>query len=445
MRLHPEHRSRLLSLRCLITPDGLRIAGSVGVAPVSIDDAATPMSAPCVWDLKEDGTYGEPVVLPYPKLDWTNRVPQYVMGLDISADGKTVIGQITDYQGMMHTIIYFTLNDENKWEYHNNFQSLANPNNVQLPDYPGEAPEQPQVADFMTEENKASYNEALQAWQNTCTWDPDTYPNFEDYMSADELAAYNAAMDEYQTKFQAWEEASNAFYAALESCGGTDMVFNNVILSRDGKTAYSSAQISEDDPLSWFPVDKFTPVKFDLTNGTHTMYPLDNILISAIADDGTIMGASQSATEPQQAYVYLPGSTEPITLMDYFKTRDAQTYAWMQENILHDYEAYDPETYEPVMIEDYPFTGVPRVTPDLKLVATSSANYWDIASSAICFSYILPDSSTGAVNGVAADKLIDEANAPVYNAQGILVGRGTEALRNLPAGIYVIGSRKVIK
>lgn len=358
--MHPEHRSRLLSLRCLITPDGLRIAGSVGVAPVSIDDAATPMSAPCVWDLKEDGTYGEPVVLPYPKLDWTNRVPQYVMGLDISADGKTVIGQITDYQGMMHTIIYFTLNDENKWEYHNNFQSLANPNNVQLPDYPGEAPEQPQVADFMTEENKASYNEALQAWQNTCTWDPDTYPNFEDYMSADELAAYNAAMDEYQTKFQAWEEASNAFYAALESCGGTDMVFNNVIFSRDGKTAYSSAQISEDDPLSWFPVDKFTPVKFDLTNGTHTMYPLDNILISAIADDGTIMGASQSATEPQQAYVYLPGST-------------------------------------------------------------------------------------GAVNDVAADKLIDEANAPVYNAQGILVGRGTEALRNLPAGIYVIGSRKVIK
>ena len=119
---YPEHTN----LAHGITPDGKVICGVVGNDDVSLD-ATNIMSLPAVWYLQDDGTYGEPVVLPHPEKDFTGRVPQYVSAISISDDGKTVVGQVRDYRGSMEEPIVYTCNDKGEWSYTLICPELINP------------------------------------------------------------------------------------------------------------------------------------------------------------------------------------------------------------------------------------------------------------------------------------------------------------------------------
>lgn len=436
---HPQYTS----LAQAITPDGTRIVGSVGLSPISTDDTEVPMQVPVVWNLLSDGSYGEPVMLPYPVKDYTNRVPQYVMALDISADGKVIAGQMTDYSGMMHTMIYYTLNDEGQWDMHNDYEVLANPNNVEIPPYPGEGPAQPNMQDFMTEEEKAAYDEALSAWYEEGTWNYETFPNMEDYMTEEELAAYAEALTAWQSVYDAWMEAYDAFDAAIAECGGIDLVFNSMRLSSDGKVVLSNVQ-KEEDGMSWFPVVSYTPAVLNIEDTSYEVYPNNGILATCMGNDGTIFGYKGSFSEPRQAFVYLPdGDKEnPISLINYMAARDEDTYNFMLENMRHDFMTFDPETYEDLVIEDYEFTGVPMATPNMDVIVCCMTNMWDYDGDEY-MSYLLVDSSRTGVKGVSND-VIETENLPVYNMQGIYMGRGSDALKNAAAGIYMIGNKKVV-
>lgn len=115
----------------------------------------------------------------------------------------------------------------------------------------------------------------------------------------------------------------------------------------------------------------------------------------------------------------------------------------MQEYMVHDFESFDPETYDPVIVEDYEFSGTAKATPDMKVIVCATQNVWDYMSDIYFYSYVLPN---GPVNGICNPGMatVDTEELPVYNMHGMRVGAGRKALGELPAGIYMIGSRKVV-
>lgn len=237
---HPEFTS------CAdgITADGTRICGNVGMAKMSIDDIPTPMQVPAVWDLKSDGTYGDAVVLPYPEKDFSGRVPTYVTAMAISDDGKTVVGQVYDYSGGYISLIFYTLGDDNQWSYNTEFNRLVNPDNVTFPEDPGECPTGPDANDYLTEEQRAAYQAAVDVYyEEIAAGNYDAqYPEMTDFMSPEQKAAYEAALAAYQVAQEEWQAKFTAYYTVFEQAtvNAKSIVFNNVKLTPDGKTAVST-------------------------------------------------------------------------------------------------------------------------------------------------------------------------------------------------------------
>jgi len=439
-----------------ITPDGTRICGTIGTAAMSTDDNPVPIQSPAVWNLQPDGTYSGPVMLPYPPLDYTGRIPQYVTALSISDDGRTVVGLMTDYSGFMTTLIYYTLDDNSEWMMHNGFQSLANPNNIKIPEYPGNCPKAPEMTDFMTEEERRAYQDALDAWYTAGTFDYSTYPDINDFITDEEKAAYEAEASAWQTDvYIPWQKAFDAFDSAVKECGGTSLTFNNAILSHDGKTVLSTATIAYNDPDSWLGVSYYSKVvSFNLADNTHKMFGNRDMNASAITNNGEILAFTSTMT-PEQAWVYLPGDTcNPVSIMEYVRERNEESYNWMQEYMLHDLETTDPDSWEPITISDYEFTGVPICNENMSVISCMTHNQWDYTTDA--YSYVFPVKSPDSVKGVKNGSdtqilifkgglILVEGNAQsvsVYDLNGHLVfsevsSSGTIST-GLTNGIYIV-------
>lgn len=418
-----------------ITPDGSRICGTVGTAALTADATSVPIQSPAVWDMRKDGTYSEPIMLPYPPFDYTGRVPQYVTAISISDDGKTIVGLVTDYSGFMTTLIYYTLNRDNKWVMHNEFKSLANPNGIEIPEYPGKCPEAPQTTDFMTEDERRAYQNALDAWYAAGTFDYATYPDVYDYMTEEEKTAYEAAAAAWQTDVYApWQEAFDAFDEAVKECNGTSLICDNVLLSHDGETAISTAAIVRESPDIWLGATyENRVVSFNLRSNTYKKFIDPDMNASAIANNGTVLAFSKGDT-PEQAWVYLPGETgDPISIMEYVSERDEESYKWMQESMVHDLVMTDPDTWETTTIEDYDFTGIPICCANMTVISCMTRNMWDYTTDT--YSFLFPVNRPDSVEGVTNDsdikilifkggRILIEGNAQsisVYDLNGRMV------------------------
>lgn len=452
-----------------ITPDGSMIVGTVGMSGISVEDTRIPMQVPAIWERKPDGTYGDAVVLPYPAKDFSGRVPQYVTALVVSADGKKVAGQVQDYSGWMNSAITYEKGADGEWTYNTAFDVMCNPNHLTFPEYPGDAPESPQLIDFMTEEEKAAYNAAVEEWYALGTYDYETYPNENDYISAEGKAAYEAAMAEWQVVFNEWSVKYNAFDEVFAQCvkDGRPTVFNNLFLSDDGKTLFSVCEITVEDPNSYFGTSqKYTPVKMTIEDAAYDVYPVNNISISSVAADNTLFGFTTTEETVRQAMVYLPNQKEPLTLIEYYEAYVPGTADWIKENMTHDLPSFDMETGEETTIPDYPCTGTPFVTPDCSVLATGVANMWDYSGADI-FTYILP-SASAAVKNVADDNNFkvsalkggrilvagEACDVAVYDMSGRMVFRAASASgvvnTGLVGGPYIVkavsaGDTKVLK
>lgn len=331
-------------------------------------------------------------------------MPQYVTAIAISDDGKTIAYQVQDYSGSMATLIYYTLNEKGEWEYNTGFNKLANPNGIEIPADPGEAPAYPALVLFMTPEEKAAYDAAMKAWQEEGKWDYSTYPNEEDYCSSETLLKQAEAMEIYEVEYAEWDEKFMALLMAIEECGGQALQFNCVRMNGDGQTVICNAETEIFNPGDWYPKTITTPVKFNLSDGSYVIFENDGVSPSSIAADGTIVGYTESDTDPRQAWVYLPGTTsDPVSLMDYFKDKDADTYLWMTENMVHDFEALDPETFQPVMVYGFDFTGTPFIAKNSSAVVCAVANLWDFSFGASgYYSYYLPDRNYSGIGSMNA-------------------------------------------
>lgn len=456
---------RLMSKADGITPDGKRIVG--GASPDNYTGSYDGlMLTPCYWDVQADGTVGDIQFLPYPEKDWSDRTPQYITALSVSDDGKTIGGQIQDYAGIVCQPIVYHQDAEGKWEYTLIHNELYHPEGVEIPEYPGEwegedpteesflteeemaaylaaleahvEPIQPEYQDFMSEEEKAAYDAAMEKYYET--WDYDDYPFYGDYMTEEEKAAYDAAMEAYyQANADYWEnmpqaadfmseegkaayekamaeyeewnqkywEWQEAFYELATSL--PNMGFNNVILSHDGKT-YATSRAQGD----FFSGYTYTPYVFNLENDTYKVNEGQNLIITSMTADGTLLAQKPASWEnPTAEACILPaGSNEFVSLYDYFVTANPDLAAWMEENLTHTVIDYDfDENWDlvPSGSHEIMATGIPFANADLSVIVLGVENSWDYENDpCVAYGYVLytnyKSTSVNAVNTTTTGK-----------------------------------------
>lgn len=438
-----------------ITNDGTRICGCLGTAEMQINDD-TLMGVPCVWDLQSDGTYGEPVVLPHPELDPTGRVPQYVTAVSISADGKTVAGQMTGATGFIQYPIIFTLGDDGKWSYKLLMEKEMCPEDIVFPPYPGEGPDQPQKTDFMTAEEKASHEAAVDAWAASGWSTP--YPEEYDYMTAEEIAAYEKAVAEYEPLYAAWEEASNAWYAKLEELLETIPLFefNDALMTPDGSSYVSTLTVT--DPMSWPPTSVYTPGWIDIASDSYVTVESGgkSIYINWIVNDDLFLGTTGLSSVPMTSYL-ITREGKVTEMAEYLKGLDENFATWMDENLKHEMLEYEEDENGEVIevTNEYLFTGAAITTPDMKTLALWCQDVWEYQE--VAYGYVFNLGEYQGVNDVvtaAGNRISFDANGnlnvegngvkavTVYDLQGrkvldSAVGDGTIS-NDLRGGVYII-------
>lgn len=416
-----------------ISADGSRIVGSIGLAGMTIEEDLL-MQAPAYWDADGNGGFGEFVLLPHPLLDFTNRMPQYITAISISADGKTIAGQVVDYSGMMRMPIVYTQDVDGQWSYSLPVLDRFNPEHLELPAWPGEAPEYPQASDFMTPEQQAAYQQALDLYYSS-GYDPELWPEVEDYMSETEKAAYTEAMAAYNTEFEQWNEQTTAYYDVLGQIQETSpcFEFNQCYLDNAGELLLQNNYVVDNsDPWSWFPVQHPEPWIINLTDkSVRIPEGATDKFATFIADGGNFVATDADQLE---AYVYLNGAF--VKMADYLKGYSPEFDTWVKDNLTHDVESYDwdEEGNMIINVNELVITGIPTCSSDLKYLGGFAYNVWD--GDTMVDSWFADMSEDASVGNITAASKADVKSVTVYDVNGRVVAGDS----SLQKGIYIIST-----
>lgn len=460
-----------------VTPNGKYICGTRGLPKPTGDVEDYLMSGPVLYERQEDGTYGEPIALPYPEKDITNRIPQYITANNISDDGRTIIGQIVDGNGFLIYPIAFFKEDDGSWTFNLVQQDVVNPQKISFPEFPGSGPIMPMAESFLSPEEKEAYDAAIEEWHEQGS-DYESEPDPLDFLGEENLEAYLKAEEEYTKVHDAWQvlyvQWRNAYNRLLST--GHTFEFNDLSLSPNG-TYYGAnakvdietnnngdiALIGKKAILKSNGVDthdgngdkKYIPFVFNLKDDTYKEYDtefINGVELKVVTDDATIVGVNEPSPYPQ-AYLFLKGENKLTDLKSYISTISKETADWMAVNMTHDIDVYDPENDNYQLVEDYMITGIPYATPDLKTFVTTAYAIWTAEGSPY-LTYVLTPDSPGAVKSVTSisDLVVKTdatgtiyisrpADIEIYDTAGVNVFKAkkiTTANPSLDKGIYLI-------
>ncbi|MDE5840919.1 MAG: hypothetical protein K2H49_08365, partial [Muribaculaceae bacterium] len=355
-----------------ITPDGSRICGMLGAGEFSYENDVL-MIVPCIWNAEGDG-YGAPVRLPYPEFDILGRVPQYIKAIDISADGKTVIGTITDATGRFFYPILYKENEKGEWSYEIPYKDLLMPADFKLPENPGDFKMMyPSFEDYMTPAEMAEYDNALtEYYQNGDYSLPMPVP--ESYMTAENAAEFAKDMAEYNVKHDEWQVKFDAYSDALDELSDYAPSYqdNGVLIASDGKTYASTMQIGGGFFWGASPAQYHVWV-FDLTANKIVKYDQqDNLCLSYLANDGVAVASTPVSMMPDPSNSFILKDGDVTGMYEWMNTKAPECASWMKQNMVFEYEGVDEE-YNEVLLEEL-MTGHATSTPDLSFMALSVQN-----------------------------------------------------------------------
>lgn len=404
-----------------ITPDATRLAGILNNPA-----GGEMMHLPFISDISEDGTVGEPVILPHPTIDFFGMTPQRATAVWMSNDGKTVVGDLVDWRGMYTVPIIYTESESGDWNYYLPSEQLFNPTNIELPENPWKyEPPAPEFVNFMSPLARAAYEQAYDDWAangyNGQAPDPSLY------MTQDQIEAYNAAANEYN----AWaknpdvEEAIQnyikIYFEVLET--SPDFEQNDMTIHPDGSYImhFGSFRIDDNNNKSYI-------YKFNTRDKEYQRYnlpPRYNPMPRLILSDGTLISSSGPVS-----FILEPESTEFISYVDYIATEYPEVATWIDLN-------FPGVTGIISMSDDKSITiGAGTVNELADYTGDEDFYYW---------TYIFaPGTDIGGVEGIAAEPT--DVVYKVYNLQGVkmLETKNTNEINTLAKGIYIVNGKKVM-
>lgn len=458
-----------------ISTDGSVIVGSVASTAISLDYSGV-MSVPCLWRVNAEGGYDLCETLPYPTKDWAGATPQYVQAVDVNSDATVIVGQITSNNGFVQEPIVWRLGDEG-YTYERVHPELINPDNVTIPEDPGDSPVKPSAEDymnadeweayqtdlteyynrvaptkqdFMSDEEREAYETALAAyfedWENNPYPYIDDYlteeemaayreaitefysvnaPDVSDYMTEEESAAYNAVLEEYEAAYATWSEAYSEYSAAIwdviDVAAQFDM--NSVLVSPSGK--YMGVVATQFDEDTW--ETKIATYIFSLDSDEYWINDKgEGYYITALSDDGASLGTGNLNDYNARQLVYCPApGQDAVLLADYLKENDPTTYAWIEENMTHPLQSWNPETYE-LTYEDTILTGTGCTDDSFQIIGSFVLNSWsEEETDPFVYTYIIPTGALSGIRGIAADSRLDSDIAVSMDASGVLTIKGS--------------------
>lgn len=419
-----------------ITTDGRRICGTAGMASISYD-ADVLRQVPCIWNWDEKkGDFGDPVILPHPNLDYSGRVPQLVTAIDISQDGKTIVGQVVTAVGLIKYPIIYKENEAGEWNYVIPEEKELYPEGFVFPEYPGdEGPIYPQFEAYMTESEVNAYNDAYTAYRDSGYTIPE--PQYTDYMTPEEIEAYDKAMAEYQVVAPEWSKKFNAWYTAYLQIGVRipDYEFNSIRISPDAKFYANTVLVTEEGATTEELVSYSYIYVYDLESGAVTKYEQHPDFILTYVANGGITLAATNLTDDPEGYVLSEGNC--IDMQSYISGRVPEYGTWMDENMMQGIDVLEinEDTGEPELVYvEKVITGRPCGTPDLSVIALGVNNVWDLIDDGT--SYIFDLRATGGVSSIE----MTEKNVSIYDLYGRRLKDATAP------GIYIVnGEKKVVR
>lgn len=425
-----------------ITPDGKRICG--GVAPAAMGlYADNVMLAPVIWEMDENGEYGMYKSLPYPTKDFTGRMPQYVTARYISDDGKTIAGHVVDWSGFFPMPIVYHEQENGEWTYELFGREFVYDVNVTFPEYPSYEPRYPEAADYMTDEEREAYEDALVAYDQAVEdyWLGDgeypEWPNFEDYMSAESMAAYNAAVVVYQGEYKVYSDSVDVFnkvFYDTKVVYNVSYEFNNLALSHDGKYYASTLRALDEEHSTpgdpWGMVYTETPLRFDLTDECKPeVCERTNAMVSNFMNDGSLLVADPVNSFARNTYIMPPGTTSTVSLYDYVQSKSPEAAQLMADNLT--FESYSDG--EAVFTGTASSNGEGNVIYGWLVNEFAGVDWWYL-------SYCLKlDSSTGMIS-ISTEGNAEIVNVTVHDISGNLVATSSslDAVKNLGRGIFIV-------
>ncbi len=401
-----------------VTADGTRYCGN---NPTGVEfgiDATGTMIYPCVWD--RNGNTFTRTVLPCPTVDYAGLAPQYVTALSISDDGKTVIGQLVSNNGFLIEFIVYSQDENGEWSYSKPFDHLVNPNNYELPEFPGDGPSQALPNEFMSEDVYNQYLEDLAAYYSNPT-DGVEAPKATDYMTAEELAAYQEALQPYLdwlAKYDAWETIDMQIRSESIS-----FEFNLNALSPNGRYLASSTSTSKFVGLT--RVQTYQPFLYDIVEKRIIVNGGSDIRVTAVSDNGDVLGFTRDLyTSEDYGYVLPAGATEWMPLEQYVVERKPSLAQWVEDNWKHEVEVVvDPDEFITEFQTRY-ITGLPFISRDFSMLSTVFYPTWENTNPDVMSDWYntciidLSDES-----GIEEIENAANSNAPVeyFNLQGVRV------------------------
>lgn len=407
-----------------INADGTRAVGFVG-NPLSKDEIM--MEFPSYVDIDANGNVGEIKILPHPELDLFGSPVQRVIALAVSDDGKTIVGEITDFRGMYEYPIVFTEDNQGNWEYSLPTEDLFNPTGIVLPANPDVSePTFPEPEDFMSGIRYQEYLTAMERWENGYE---DEQPNPLDYMNDVQKESYRTAAEIYNTWFYDNEEANRLYRIIYLDVLKTspNFGFNHAKVSPDGTMISSSASLLDD---SYEEVSYLYTMNVDGSNLRKYPSPQGVTFPIQILPDNAVIASQPKGSFPN-TFIFPPSGKGAIFLLDFLKTDYPQVASWIQENFGFGtgqvFFSYDMSVLaggiEPDLMSEYD---------------EDTADYW--YSTYIVNNLILSD-----VKEIKTDN-INDGIYRVYNLQGVkmLETKDRDAISSLNKGIYIINGKKVV-
>ncbi|MDE6379532.1 MAG: hypothetical protein K2L11_03595 [Muribaculaceae bacterium] len=420
-----------------ITSDGYRICGNIGGGG-DIYNYDVLMQKPCIWTWNaEKNDYDTAVMLPFPELDFTGRIPQYVTAIDISDDGKTVIGQVMIANGLCRYPIIYTENEKGEWSYRLPDEKKLYPEGLVFPEFPGDGPVCPSQESFMTTEEIEAYTEAVLDWRDAGDYTV-PYPEYEDFMTDEELKDYQKAYTEFLKEYEAWATAYSSWLdMELEILSEVPIYeFNSIRISPDGKKFANTVYVEDDsDPDAWMP-DVYSYIwVFDIESRDITKYEQqDSFILTFFGNDGVALAVVGKGENPQ-SYVLKDG--EATWMKTWITNALPECSSWMEENMTFEVmtEFWNPDinSWDVAYTEEV-LTGRACATPDLSKIILGVENVWDYTDDGLSVMFDM--------SGADAVSVINEndVNTTIYDLSGRKLNEASAP------GIYIVnGKKKVVR
>lgn len=400
-----------------ITPDATRLVGIVnntkrnGVSYVGF-----------VADVNPDLSLSNVTMLPYPEKDLFGSAPQFVTAVWISDDGKTILGQVLDWRGYFGYPIVYKENTQGEWSYSLPSENLFNPTGIDIPVNPWlNEPNFPEPEDYMSGLMLQAYQMKYQQFIEGVIREQ---PIPEEYMTEEQFAAYEKAVNDYNDWYYSSEQRINDYIRIFDQVLSTSPTFslNEMTLHPSGEYFMTSGGVVDDNGELVGAIYQFSDkeVMQVLKGPNGALYP------SQILEDGTLI-ASLPMMEVPTSYIMLPGTTEFVSIPDYLEKDYPEISAWIKQNFPGG-------------------SGLVSMSHD-KTVISGALIPGQLASydenTDFYYSTYIINGLTAGVEQIAS--LPEDGVYKVFNLQGVKVleTKDISEVRNLAKGIYIVNGKKV--